>query len=94
MDHPVTRRLIATFEGRVQGVGFRWTAARAARQAGVVGWVRNELDGSVHLVAEGRAEQLEQLLHLVRAGMEGHITRERLEETPATGEFATFEIAP
>ncbi len=92
MEHPPTRRLIASFEGRVQGVGFRWTAARAAREAGVVGWVRNEPDGSVQLVAEGRPDQIEQLLQLLRRRMEGHIERERLNETPATGEFATFEI--
>lgn len=93
MDHPSTQRLIATFEGRVQGVGFRWTTARAAREAGAVGWVRNESDGSVQLVAEGSPEQLEQLLQLLRDRMAGYIVRERLDHTPSTGEFHSFEIA-
>jgi len=92
MDHPSTHRLIATFEGHVQGVGFRWTAARAAREVGVVGWVRNEPDGSVQLVAEGTRDQLEQLLQLIRDRMEGHIARERIDQTPGTGEFHSFEI--
>lgn len=41
------------FYGRVQGVGFRYTAIRAANSLGVSGWVRNERDGSVTVEAQG-----------------------------------------
>lgn len=86
------KRVAVQFEGNVQGVGFRWTAARAARQAGVVGWVRNEPDGSVRLVAEGGEAEIEQLLESIRAAMAGHIRRERLDWSDAAAEFDSFEI--
>ncbi len=92
MNQAPTQRVTVRYEGHVQGVGFRWTAARAARQVGVTGWVRNERDGSVQLVAEATGEQLDRLLHSVRHDMEGHIRSERIDRTEATGEFSAFEI--
>jgi|KBSSwiStaDraftv2_1062776.scaffolds.fasta_scaffold4913963_2 acylphosphatase len=44
--------------GRVQGVGFRDFARRAARQAGLTGWVRNRGDGAVEAMAVGSSEAL------------------------------------
>ena len=41
------------FKGRVQGVGFRYTARDMARERGITGWVKNLPDGSVRLIAEG-----------------------------------------
>lgn len=92
MSRARTERLTAVFEGRVQSVGFRWTSARAAREAGVVGWVINEPDGSVRLVAEGTDDQLDALLTLIRTQMVGNIERERADRSAATGEFTSFEI--
>jgi acylphosphatase len=51
-----TRRYVV--RGRVQGVGFRWFVEREARVLGVSGWVRNNPDGSVEVVAMGTPEQL------------------------------------
>ena len=44
--------------GRVQGVGFRWFVEREAHMLGIAGWVRNNHDGSVEVLAMGTREQL------------------------------------
>jgi acylphosphatase len=50
--------IFARVEGRVQGVGFRYTCQEAAARLGLTGWVRNTDDGSVEVWAEGSDEQL------------------------------------
>lgn len=54
--------------GRVQGVGFRWFVEREAGMLGVAGWVRNNFDGSVEVLAMGNREQLSHLRSRLRAG--------------------------
>ena len=50
-----TRRYV--IKGRVQGVGFRFYVEREARMLGVAGWVRNNVDGAVEVLATGTREQ-------------------------------------
>ena len=57
--------------GRVQGVGYRWFVRETAREIDVSGWVRNEPDGSVRVVAAGSTEQLEQLERALGSGPPG-----------------------
>ncbi|HVZ94049.1 MAG TPA: acylphosphatase [Phycisphaerales bacterium] len=80
------------YAGRVQGVGFRATTLTLARQFAVVGFVRNEADGSVRLVAEGEAGEVERLLAEVRTRLGRFIQGERRSDHPCTGEFETFDI--
>jgi acylphosphatase len=54
--------------GRVQGVGFRYFAERAAREIGVTGWARNLADGSVEVHANGSPAQLSELEARLRMG--------------------------
>ena len=54
--------------GRVQGVGFRYFAEKAASQLGVNGWVRNADDGTVQVYAVGNSEQLAALAGLLWKG--------------------------
>jgi acylphosphatase len=54
--------------GRVQGVGFRWFVESEARTLGVSGWVRNNADGTVEVLAIGTREQLSNLRSRLRTG--------------------------
>ena len=54
--------------GRVQGVGFRWFVEREAHLLGIAGWVRNNADGSVEILAQGTRDQLLGLRSRLREG--------------------------
>ncbi len=54
--------------GRVQGVGFRWFIEREAHVLGIAGWVRNNHDGSVEVLAQGTRDQLLGLHSRLREG--------------------------
>ena len=55
----ITRRLI--IQGRVQGVGFRWSLNSEANRLGLSGWVRNLHNGDVEALVFGAAEAVDQL---------------------------------
>ena len=55
-------------KGRVQGVGFRFSAVREARIRGITGFVKNQYDGSVYIEAEGSQEQLLEFVEWCRKG--------------------------
>jgi acylphosphatase len=63
---PVRRRVIV--HGRVHGVGFRVSVARAAQLRGVAGWARNRRDGTVEIVLEGDDDAVESVVRLCRDG--------------------------
>jgi acylphosphatase len=54
--------------GRVQGVGFRWFVEREAHILGIAGWVRNNHDGSVEILAQGTRDHLSGLHSRLREG--------------------------
>lgn len=51
------------FQGRVQGVGFRYKAKYLAQSMGLTGWVRNEMDGTVTLEVQGREVLIDKLMY-------------------------------
>jgi acylphosphatase len=62
----VARRYV--LKGRVQGVGFRFFAERAAGTEGIHGWVANREDGAVEVFAEGEPEALTRFERQLRRG--------------------------
>ena len=90
---PRTQRLEASVRGVVQGVGFRFWVVKRAGALGLTGWVANELDGSVHCVAEGPPKALDELEALLRAGPIGSVVRDvSAVRMPATNTFTGFGV--
>jgi acylphosphatase len=67
--------------GRVQGVGFRWFVEREAHILQIAGWVRNNADGTVEVLAQGTSEQL--------AGLQS-----RLQQGPRAARVDNVEVSP
>ena len=67
--------------GRVQGVGFRWFVEREAQILQIAGWVRNDPDGSVEILAQGTSDQL--------AGLHS-----RLRDGPRAARVDAVEVSP
>jgi acylphosphatase len=93
-DHINMERLHAVVHGDVQGVGFRYFVQRKAHQLGLTGWVRNNDDGTVELVAEGGRDQLEQLKRALQEGPRmARVDRVETQWSNGTGGLRAFELA-
>ncbi|MGA9721303.1 MAG: acylphosphatase [Candidatus Binatus sp.] len=79
--------------GRVQGVGFRFSAYDEAKELALAGWVRNMPSGEVEIVAEGKRENLQMLAAWAHLGPpSAHVTSVREDWLDSTGEFTDFQI--
>lgn len=67
-DHPICEARRFLVRGRVQGVGFRWFVEREANILGIAGWVRNNFDGTVEVLAVGTREQLARMRSRLQEG--------------------------
>ncbi len=94
MAQPEVSSFHAFVRGRVQGVGFRYSAVREARRIGVRGMVRNCGDGSVEVVAEGSAGCLSQFLEWLRKGPPGaHVRDVDVDHAPTDGRrYLEFDV--
>ncbi len=90
---PARRQLQIFFSGRVQGVGFRYTAKTVATGFEITGTIRNLPDGRVELIAEGSRAELEAFRTALHdAGLAGFIHDEQVVWADAKNEFRGFEI--
>ena len=80
------------YEGRVQGVGFRYQTLHLAHEFEVAGYVRNLPDGRVHLEVEGAAAEVDGFLAALQERMAGYIRRAERTGGSRPPEFKGFVI--
>ena len=88
------KRLILKIHGKVHGVFFRSSSKEKAVQLGLVGYVKNSIDGAVELVAEGEEKALKELKQYCEDGTEyGSVSHveEKLEDVDKVS-FDDFKI--
>jgi len=86
----VARRII--FIGRVQGVGFRFTAHRMAGRHQLTGFVRNLRDGTVEMLAQGDPEDIDACIRDIEEYLAGYIRETKVEEVPPDPRWTDFKI--
>ncbi len=87
------KQLTAIVHGYVQGVSFRYYTQRAAVRLGITGWVANQRDGTVKVVAEGEDAVLNEFLAFLHQGSPA-ASVQRVDEmwAPAEGAFHNFSV--
>ncbi|OUC16290.1 MAG: acylphosphatase [Alkalinema sp. CACIAM 70d] len=78
--------------GRVQGVGYRYSAKAQANILGLTGWVRNLLDGRVEAVFQGDRAQVEAMLRWCHQGPLSAKVNQVIVNDEAPQAFEGFEI--
>lgn len=89
----MTKRAVrVVVRGRVQGVGFRYSAFRQANGLGLTGWVRNRADGSVEAWLEGPNADVAAMLDWLTTGPGyARVTSREVTERPPAG-FRDFTV--
>lgn len=80
------------FQGRVQGVGFRYAVMEVAREFDVAGYVQNLIDGRVRVEAEGPREELDRFIAAIEASMQGYIRKVETHFRTRVRQFSGFQI--
>ena len=87
------RAVHATVRGRVQGVGYRISVVRSADTFGLTGWVRNAVDGSVEVWAQGDADAIDRFVRFLEVGpMAARVEGVVVTPGVVNPEMASFDI--
>lgn len=86
----VARRIV--FSGRVQGVGFRFTAHGAANRYQLVGFVRNLMDGTVEMIAQGNPEDIDDCIRDIEEKYAGTLGQIKIEDITFDPSYTDFRI--
>ncbi len=80
------------FSGRVQGVGFRFTAHRMAGRHQLTGYVRNLPDGSVEMLAQGPSKDVDDCIRDIQDCLAGYVREVKTVEVPPNPRHSDFKI--
>lgn len=80
------------FSGRVQGVGFRFTAFDIANRYKLAGFVRNVPDGSVELIVQGNADDINGCIQDIQESFAEYIRDAKIEEITFDAQYKDFKI--
>ncbi|MHC4545691.1 MAG: acylphosphatase [Planctomycetota bacterium] len=80
------------FVGRVQGVGFRFTAFHSANICKLTGFVRNCPDGTVEMLAQGPADKITACIQEIEESFPGYVRETKIEEIPIDPQHMDFKI--
>ncbi|MCK5833079.1 acylphosphatase [bacterium] len=87
------KRVKIIIEGRVQGVGFRCFTARAALKLDIKGFVKNNYDGTVEVVAQGDNSNIGLFILEIRKGpSSSFVTGFDIISTESKNNFTSFDI--
>lgn len=80
------------FYGEVQGVGFRYRAFLFANKLNITGWVKNNEDKTVTLVAQGEEKNIEALINYLKLIFKGNIKKIEESEIEEPQKYENFVI--
>jgi len=80
------------FAGRVQGIGFRFTAHRIARLHQLTGYVRNLSDGSVEMLVQGYTEDVDGCIADIKDSFAGYLREVKIEKVAHNPKYTDFKI--
>ena len=80
------------FSGRVQGVGFRFTALRIANRHFLTGFVRNVPNGTVEMLAQGPSADIDDCIAEIKEAFGRYITDTEIIDVPIQPRYTGFKI--
>ena len=80
------------FTGRVQGVGFRFTAFNIANRYQLTGLVRNLAGGAVEMIAQGPANDIDDCIRDIKESLRDYIKETKIEEVAFNPQYTDFKI--
>ena len=80
------------FTGRVQGIGFRFTALDIANRYKLTGRVHNLPDGSVEMIVQGHPDDIDNCIQDIKDSFAGYIRETRIEEVTFDHQYKDFKI--